>query len=117
MQVNHILNSINDTTTGADVIKQVMLILDKYNSYFESLYDFSKEFASTGESGRIDVIIEKYILFIYNRLPEDNVILKEICDLASKSIKISITKSDNIRASELISAFNYFFDYRYFLSV
>jgi hypothetical protein len=102
------ISASNELQTGEWIISQAFRILLTLESYLKKFLEYSHDFLATGEIGDLSLLIENYSLFISNKGKLENEDFNEICEINIKFIKQSVIKKENLRVSELKSAFNYF---------
>ena len=94
--------------SGVEIISYMEKKLTDFNIKVDNFIKISKNFLTTGEIGNISELLEKYTSFIINNSKENIDIYRALSELAINSISVSITSEENLRASELRSAINYF---------
>ena len=94
--------------SGVEIISYMEKKLTDFNIKVDNFIKISKNFLTTGEIGNISELLEKYTSFIINNSKENIDIYRALSELAINSISLSITSEENLRASELRSAINYF---------
>jgi len=94
--------------SGVEIIPYMEKKLTDFNIKVDNFIKISKNFLTTGETGNISELLEKYNSFIINNSEENIDIYRALSELAINSISLSITSEENLRASELRSVINYF---------
>ncbi len=104
------LTRINEKVSVNEVIRYIKGYLEDLSKYFDDIEKISNEFIVTGEVDELKNLIEKYIVFFKNKLINSNEIYEEISELIAYSLNLSIDTKKKLRANDLNSAFNYFFE-------
>ncbi|MFW9825426.1 MAG: hypothetical protein ACFFE4_20965 [Candidatus Thorarchaeota archaeon] len=106
---NDIIHS-KDLQTGEWLISQTTTILITLGQHINKFLEYSKEFIASGVTGDLSVLIRSYMNFIENKGKLENIDFNKICEIAIIFIEQTVIKKENLRVSELNSAFNYFLE-------
>ncbi|MFX1420137.1 MAG: hypothetical protein ACFE9N_14565 [Promethearchaeota archaeon] len=109
--INYINRNIKDCSepkTADWLISTANSLLIDLQGYLNKFLEYSKSFLSTGEMGELNELLRKYEHFILNKGKLESEDFENICKIAIKFIKQSITQKSNLRVVELSSVFNYF---------
>ena len=98
----------HELLSGIEAITRLEKSLTDFRIKFETFLNLSKKFLITGEIDYTLELLEKYKSFIIENSEENIDLYRDLCELAIKSISLSIITTEKLRASELSSAINYF---------
>ncbi len=102
------IRNIKEKWSANSLISEIDKILSDLESLFDKFCEYSKNFLTTGETGTLIELLDKYKQFILEKGKSENKNLREICNLAINSIKQSIIQIENLRVIELESVIYYF---------
>jgi len=113
--IKYLITSINkeyielkELQTGDWLISQTHKMLLTLERYLNKFLEYSHDFLTSGEMGDLSVLLENYTLFITKKGKLENEDFNEICEIIIGFINQSVNQKENLRVSELSSAFNYF---------
>ncbi|MHA2181182.1 MAG: hypothetical protein ACXAAH_07145, partial [Promethearchaeota archaeon] len=108
VRIKEEISDSKELHTGEWLISQTSKILLTLDRYLNKFLEYSNDFLTSGVMGDLSTLVENYTLFIINKGKLENEDFKEICEITIKFINQSVIKKENLRVSELSSAFNYF---------
>ncbi|MFX1316281.1 MAG: hypothetical protein ACFE9T_10485 [Promethearchaeota archaeon] len=109
--INHIkekAKDIKELSSAKWLISFIDKILIDLERYMNKFIEYSNSFLTTGETGPLSGLLNKYKQFIVNKAKFESENFEDICNLAINLINQSILPKQNLRAIELSSVFNYF---------
>jgi len=102
------LVTIEEVCSGEELISKIELILKDLGDNANNFLRNSNNFLNTGEVGNISELLDKYNRFIMDNASSNSEFFSDLCQLAMKSIKLSINREEKLRSIELSSVINYF---------
>ena len=102
------IEKIKDKVTATKLISEIDKILSKSKSFSNKFIEYSNNFLSTGETGEISVLLEKYRTFVVEKGKLEDENFEEISKITINFINNSILKKEILRANDLISVITYF---------
>jgi len=102
------LLTIKEVHSGEELISKIENILKELSHRVDIFLMYSNNFLTTGETGNVSELLDKFYKFIIDNAGINSEIFTDLCQLAMKSIKLSIRKGYKLRSIELSSAINYF---------
>jgi hypothetical protein len=102
------IKKINEPHTAEWLISYSRKILNELEISVDKFLEISSDFLSTGETGDLEKLLDKYHQFLIGKVKIDNDYFEELYNLARNSIEQSISQKQNLRVVELSSVLNYF---------
>ncbi|MFX1447852.1 MAG: hypothetical protein ACFFCG_06920 [Promethearchaeota archaeon] len=102
------IGMIKEAHTNEELISKIERILKDLSDKFEIFFINSNNFLTTGKIGNISELLDNYNRYIMDNAGINSDIFSALCQIATKSIKLSISKVEKLRSIELSSAMNYF---------
>ncbi|MFX1408736.1 MAG: hypothetical protein ACFFA6_00155 [Promethearchaeota archaeon] len=102
------LKDVKEQCSAKWLISFIAKILIDLERYMNKFIEYSNSFLTTGETGNLSGLLNKYKQFIANKAKFESENFEDICNLAITLINQSIIPKENLRAIELSSVFNYF---------
>ena len=102
------IEKIKDKVTASKLISEIDKILSKSKSFSNKFIEYSNNFLSTGETGEIALLLEKYRKFVVEKGKLEDENFEEISKITINFINNSILKKEILRANDLISVITYF---------
>ena len=99
---------IKEFHSSEELILKIEKISKELNRRADIFLTHSNNFLTTGETGNISELLDKFYKFIMDNAGINSGMFTNLCQLAMKSIKLSIREGDKLRSIELSSAINYF---------
>ena len=99
---------IKDLHSSEELILKIENILKELSYKVDIFLKYSNNFLTTGETGNVSELLDKFYKFIMDNAGINSEIFTNLCQVAMKSIKLSIGKGDKLRSIELSSAISYF---------
>ncbi|MFX1287985.1 MAG: hypothetical protein ACFFFY_05430 [Promethearchaeota archaeon] len=102
------IGMIKEAHTNEELISKIERILKDLSDKFEIFFINSNNFLTTGKIGNISELLDNYNRYVMDNAGINSDIFSALCQIATKSIKLSISKVEKLRSIELSSAMNYF---------
>jgi hypothetical protein len=102
------LTMTKEVQSSEELISKFELILSDLGNNADNFTRNSRNFLTTGEIGNISEILDKFKRYIMDNAGTNSEIFSNLCQIATKSIKLSITKEEKLRSIEMSSVINHF---------
>ena len=102
------LTMTKEVQSSEELISKFELILSDLGNNADNFTRNSRNFLTTGEIGNISEILDKFKRYIMDNAGTNSEIFSNLCQIATKSIKLSITKGEKLRSIEMSSVINHF---------
>ncbi|MBY8988007.1 MAG: hypothetical protein KGD61_06095 [Candidatus Lokiarchaeota archaeon] len=99
---------IKEVYSSEELISKIELILKELSNDVDKFLRNSNNFLTTGEIGNISVLLDKFNRHIMDSAGTNIEFFSDLCQIAIKSIKLSIKEGEKLRSIELSSVINYF---------
>jgi len=108
VKIKEKLKNVKELHSGDWVISNIENIIKELELTADNFLKYSKNFLTTGETGDLLELLDKYNKYIIGIAGDNLNIFKELCQFATESIKLSISSGERFRAIEFSSVINYF---------
>ena len=102
------LTMTKEVQSSEELISKFELILSDLGNNADNFTRNSRNFLTTGEIGNISEILDKFNRYVMDNAGTNSEIFSNLCQIATKSIKLSITKGEKLRSIEMSSVINHF---------
>ena len=108
LRIRNEIGEFKELQTGEWLVSQTSKILLTLERYLNKFLEYSNDFLTSGETGNLSELLEKFLHFITKKGKLEDEDFKEICKITIKFLNQSVIEKEKLRVSDLSSAFNYF---------